>query len=75
LRQAALESKPWRFSTGPKSPEGKARCAENGRKRCRDILSIPQIRAEIRAANTLIGELARLRERAMSGSSPDAGTP
>ncbi len=31
LRQAALRHKPWKFSTGPRSDEGKARSADNGR--------------------------------------------
>jgi hypothetical protein len=75
LRQAVKEFKPWRFSTGPRTPEGKARCAANGRKCCRDILSHPQIREEIRAANALVRELAELRERVMSRGGPDAGTP
>ena len=75
LRQAVKEFKPWRFSTGPRSPEGKAVCAQNGRKRCRDILSHPQIRAEIHAANALIGELAELRKRVLAGCGPDVETP
>lgn len=29
LRQAALRNKPWRLSTGPRTPEGKARSRAN----------------------------------------------
>jgi hypothetical protein len=32
MREWALKNKPWRFSTGPRTPEGKARFAENGRR-------------------------------------------
>src|SRR5437016_5180968 len=32
LRRLALEHRPWRFSTGPRTPEGKAKVAANGRK-------------------------------------------
>jgi len=33
MRQAAREQKPWRFSTGPKTPAGKAQSVLNGKKR------------------------------------------
>src|SRR5262245_11399698 len=31
LRQSALVNRPWLFSTGPRSPQGKARSAANGK--------------------------------------------
>ena len=31
LRQAALRNRPWRFATGPRTPEGKARVAANAK--------------------------------------------
>lgn len=33
LRQTALRNQPWRFSTGPRTPKGKAKVAQNGKKR------------------------------------------
>ena len=33
LRQAALTNRPWEHSTGPRTPEGKARVAANGKAR------------------------------------------
>jgi hypothetical protein len=33
LRQLALVNRPWQFATGPRTPEGKARAAANGRRR------------------------------------------
>ncbi len=75
LRQAAMRNKPWLFSTGPRTPEGKARCAANGRKLCRDVLSIPEVRAEIAQANAMIAELIELRQRAIHRDDSDAGGP
>jgi hypothetical protein len=75
LRLAAIENKPWRYSTGPKSPEGKARCAENGRRLRRDVLSNPEIRAEIAQANAMIAELIDLRSQAFRSDHSDAGGP
>jgi hypothetical protein len=66
LRQAALRNRPWRFSTGPRTPEGKVICAANGRRLKRDIYSFPEIRGEIKQANALALALAELRERALS---------
>jgi hypothetical protein len=31
LRQAALAGRPWEHATGPRTPEGKARAAANGK--------------------------------------------
>ena len=39
LRQNALVSEPWRQSTGPRTPEGKARSAQNGKVRQRGAVS------------------------------------
>jgi hypothetical protein len=33
MRHAAREQRPWRFSTGPKTPAGKAQSVLNGKKR------------------------------------------
>jgi hypothetical protein len=75
LRQAALERQPWRHSTGPRTAHGKAVCAANGRKRCRDVLSFTEIRDEIRRANALLGELARLQAQVLTDDDPDPGNP
>lgn len=66
LRQTALKNRPWEKSTGPKTPEGKARSAANvekwrqpGRKR--------QIRTSLGDVNVLMEEMARLRWLLESG--------
>jgi hypothetical protein len=66
LRLAALEHKPWRFATGPTSAAGKAKCAENGRKRSLGAISVPQARAEVARANALLAELTETRKRALA---------
>lgn len=59
LRAAALANMPWLLSTGPKTTEGKAIAAANGRYSQVDELSIRQSRREV--AN-LLGMLASLGE-------------
>jgi len=40
LRQTALRNKPWQFSTGPKTAEGKAIVARNGKARQKGPTSV-----------------------------------
>src|SRR5579871_3935548 len=47
LRQAALQNQPWRFSTGPRTPAGKARVAAGARARKKGPLSVRELRAEL----------------------------
>lgn len=60
LRQAALRNKPWLHSTGPTTPEGKARSAANGRKRQVGEKSIREIRAEVRMDRLLTEQIRNL---------------
>src|SRR4051812_22863589 len=53
LRQAAIKNRPWRFSTGPTTPEGKAAVAENGRVRQKGPTSVRAARVEARAVREL----------------------
>ena len=62
LREAALRHRPWERSTGPTSPEGKAKAAANGRRRQRGSKSLRQIRKEVATDARLLGELAKIRE-------------
>jgi hypothetical protein len=57
LRQAALKNKPWRFSTGPRTPEGKAQVVLNGKKRQLGPLSVCEIRAELAGLRDLVQEM------------------
>ncbi len=46
LRQTAEAFQPWTHSNGPRTVEGKAKAAENGRTRQKGPFSVRQIRAE-----------------------------
>jgi hypothetical protein len=61
LREAAVASRPWLHSTGPKTVEGKARVALNGRGR---QVGEPAARAVLRELASLTGlaaDMAALR--------------
>ena len=47
MRDAINRNKPWQRSTGPRTPEGKAIVARNGRVRQINSRSIREIRADI----------------------------
>ena len=65
LRQTALKHQPWRFSTGPRTPEGKAKVALNGKKQQRDELSIREISREVGEAGNMVDCLAAARQQAL----------
>lgn len=62
LRQFAMLNRPWEHSTGPRTAAGKARVAENGRKRQKGEESVRQIRRNV--------ALARRWVRALAASDP-----
>src|SRR5262245_3564617 len=61
LRIRALETKPWRFSTGPRTAEGKMRATANGRNQLPDPKSKRQAMAGIADVNEMIRMMAGLR--------------
>ena len=66
LRQAALRNEPWQFSTGPRTEEGKARVAMNGRKHKKGDLSIRERRALTADIRSLIAQTAKVRRQICS---------
>jgi hypothetical protein len=60
LRQAALAHRPWTFSTGPRTPEGKARSARNGKGR-RPDLRRSEARELLAPVTDLVAQMAALR--------------
>jgi hypothetical protein len=64
LRQAALANRPWQFSTGPRTPEGKARVARNGKRRQLGPLSVREIRADLAELRTLVAQMQQARATA-----------
>jgi len=61
LRHAAFRDQPWRFSTGPHTPAGKAAAAMNGRKYKKGIYSVSERRAMAAGVNGLIARMAKQR--------------
>jgi hypothetical protein len=62
LRRAAVANRPWLHSTGPKTVEGKARVAENGRLRQAGEPSARELRRQLAALGNLVAEMAALRQ-------------
>jgi hypothetical protein len=61
IRAATLAHQPWRFSTGPRTPEGKARSAANGKLCQKGPVSIRELRAELAEVRLLIGQMQAMR--------------
>ena len=64
LRQAALAGRPWRFATGPRTPAGKLRVAQNGKLRQAGEPSAREVRRELAALTGLVVDMAALRRLA-----------
>jgi hypothetical protein len=62
LRQAALLHRPWRLTTGPRTPEGKARVATASRARRNGPLSVRELRAELTDLRALATEMREGRQ-------------
>jgi hypothetical protein len=62
LRQAALANRPWRFSTGPRTPEGKARVAQNGKALQQGPCSLREIRRNLIDLHGLVREMREGRK-------------
>lgn len=59
MRELALQHRPWTHSTGPRSPQGKARIAASNRARLNGAESVAAIRAELA---DYVGFMAEMRE-------------
>jgi hypothetical protein len=57
LRQSTLARQPWRFSTGPRTPEGKARSALNGKARRKGNLPMWEVKAELAGLADLASQM------------------
>src|SRR5262245_28008118 len=56
LRQAAVANRPWEHSTGPRTPEGKARSAANGKVRQKGPYSTREIQRMVEPYRQLLVE-------------------
>lgn len=66
LRQAALRNQPWRHSTGPRTPEGRAKVAQNGKARQKGPHSVREIRADLASLRSLAKEMQEVRRMSLA---------
>lgn len=71
LRETALQNRPWQFTRGPSTPEGKARVAENGRYAQKNAVSRRQMAKVLADAHAMVVQMAAVRHLAC----PDASQP
>ena len=64
LRRAAQINHPWRFATGPRTNEGKAIAAANGKRRQLGLLSTRELKADLRALRTMLKDMTETRRSA-----------
>jgi hypothetical protein len=61
LRETALRNQPWRFSTGPRTAEGKRRSAANGLNRRTNPDSRHQVQADLAGVFRILAEMGEVR--------------
>ena len=57
IRQNTLSHRPWEHSTGPRTPEGKAKTGLNGKARRKGNLPIWAVKAEIAGLADLVSQM------------------
>jgi hypothetical protein len=67
LRRSALASQPWRHATGPRTREGKARAAQNGKVRQTGEMSTRELARELLELQQLLRDMAVTRRLAHEG--------
>jgi hypothetical protein len=67
-REVALKHRPWQYATGPRTPEGKAKVAENGRYAQKNAVSRRQREKEVADAKNLLTQMAAVRRLACPDS-------
>jgi hypothetical protein len=61
LRRAAIAHQPWKHSTGPRTPEGKVQAALNGKTRQLGLLSIRELKADLRQLRAFLKDMGESR--------------
>ena len=61
LRASAMATRPWELTCGPRTAEGKARSARNGRARQKGEKSVRELRAELAGVFSLIHSMDATR--------------
>ena len=62
LQEAAHRNQPWQHSTGPKTPTGKARAAQNAKKLQLGLLSVREIKRDLADLPGLLGDMRANRQ-------------
>jgi hypothetical protein len=73
LRAAIKRYRPWEHSTGPKTPGGKARSAQNGKLRQKGPVSVRELRNELAKVTTLLDRMGKCRRELSAESTRDLG--
>ena len=68
LRETALRNKPWQYSTGPRTPEGKARSGMNGRHLPAGAISKADVERKLAEVNQLLKGMAACRALVSGGA-------
>ena len=71
-REVALKHRPWQYATGPRTPEGKAKVAQNGRYAQKGAVSRRQREKEAAEAHALLAQMAAVRRLVCPDSSEPA---
>ena len=66
LREVALRNRPWEHGTGPRTREGKARVALNGKARQKGPLSVRELRSSLADIKELVRQMRETRARLSS---------
>jgi hypothetical protein len=64
LRQCARANRPWEASTGPRTPEGKAQAARNGKLRQKGDRSMREVASSLAEVMALIKDMGAARKLA-----------
>ena len=64
LSEAAHHSQPWRYSTGPKTADGKAQAVLNGKRRQVHPRSVRELRSDVEDVHSIIRAMRQCRASA-----------
>lgn len=62
LRRAAHANKPWLLSTGPQTVKGKVTAAANGKKRQLGLLSVRELKADLKKLRDVMKGMTETRD-------------
>ncbi len=63
LREAALQNRPWLKATGPRTPQGKTRAAQNNKSQQKGPLSVRELRSRLAELRLLASDMQELQRQ------------